>query len=212
MDSKDDKTPANPPIILPFPVENHQTCLSIKTDETDVGNFYREYYPMVYTRCLVMFGNEEDARDAAQDVFEKIQELKSEGKLNINFPKTYLSRMATNMGINKKKRARRELNEIYNIATGGGLVWFKEKGEQGREKCEMGVTDNGYEQAEAKIIVKAILDEQDETTRKIYFYKYHDDMTLEQIGEVVGLGKSAVHNRIKKLEEQVKRELGEAEK
>jgi DNA-directed RNA polymerase specialized sigma subunit len=98
------------------------------------------------------------------------------------------------------------------MATNGGLNWFKEKGEQGREKWEIGIKDNGYEQVEAKIIVKAILDEQDETTRKIYFYKYHDDMTLKQIGEVVGLGKSAVQKRIKKLEEQIRVKMGEADK
>jgi RNA polymerase sigma-70 factor (ECF subfamily) len=212
MNFKDDNSP-KPSIILPFPVENQQTCLSIKTDETDIGSFYREYYSMVDTRCLVILGNEEDAKDAAHDVFEKIQELKkTKGQLDIPYPKTYLSTAAKNMGINKKKRARRELNEICNMATNGGLNWFKEKGEQGRDKWEITVTDNGYKQAEAEILVNAILNEQDETTCKIYFYKYHDDMTLEQIGEVVGLGKSAVQKRIKKLEEQVRVKMGKVGK
>ena len=113
------------------------------------------------------------------------------------------------MGINKKKRARRELIEVYNMAADGSLKWFIDRGgEEGKEKWEAGIVGNGYEQVEAEIIVKAILDEQDETNRKIYFYKYHDDMNLEQIGEVVGLGKSAVQKRIKKLEEQVKAALG----
>jgi hypothetical protein len=35
--------------ILPFPVENHQACLSIKPDDADIGVLYREYYSMVYT-------------------------------------------------------------------------------------------------------------------------------------------------------------------
>jgi len=116
------------------------------------------------------------------------------------------------MGINKKKRARNEINKIYDMATNESIDWFIEKGEEGKEKWEIGITDNGYDQVEAEIIVKAILDEQDEVTRKIYFYKYHDDMTLEQIGEVVGLKKSAVQTRIKNLEEQVKLKMRGAEK
>ena len=75
---------------------------------------------------------------------------------------------------------------------------------------ERGIIENGYYQDEAETIVKAILDEQDEKNRKIYFYKYRDDMTLEEIGKVVGLGKSAVQKRIKILEKQVKVRLEKA--
>lgn len=167
-----------------------------------------EYYSLVYRRCLAILRSKENAEDAAHDVFEHIQKLKSKGRLNITYPKTYLSTTARNMSLNERKRARRELVEIYDMATNGSLNWFRDKGVQEQEMWEAGIIDNNYEQTEAEIIVKAILDEQDETTRKIYFYKYHDDMTLEQIGEAVGLGKSAVHKRIKKLEGQVKAALG----
>ena len=103
--------------------------------------------------------------------------------------------------------------EVYNIATNGSLDWFKDKeGGQGQKILEAGIIDNGYDQVESEIIVKAILDEQDETTRRIYFYKYHDDMILEQIGEAVGLKKSAVQKRIKNLEEQVRLKMGRAGK
>jgi len=212
MDFKDGTNPPQSPIVLPFPVENRQPRLSIKIDDADIGIFYREYYSMVFNRCFYMLGNREDAQDAAHNVFEKIQELKSKGRLHVPYPKTYLSTAARNMGINKKKRARRELNEIYDMATNGSLNWFRDKGEQGQEVWETGIADNGYDQVEAEIIVRAILDEQDETTCKIYFYRYHDDMTLEQIGEVVGLKKSAVQKRIKNLEEQVRLKMGKADK
>jgi len=208
----DGTNPPQSPQILPFSVENRQPRLSMDIDDVDIGSFYRAFYSLVFRRCLAVLGNEEDAKDAAQDVFAKIQELKSKGQLHIPYPKTYLSTAARNMGINKKKRDRTELNKIYDMATSGSFDWFKEKGEQGQEFWEQAVMDNGYDQVEAEIIVKAILDEQDETTRKIYFYRYHDDMTLEQIGEVVGLGKSAVQQRIKKLEEHVRVKMGRADK
>jgi len=209
MGFKDSNHPENSPQILPFQVEKQPPQLSIHTDDTDIGAFYRQYYSLVYRRCLAMLGNSEDAQDAAHDVFEKIHEQKSKGQLNIPYPKTYLSTAAKNMGLNKKKRARRELNELYDMATNGSINWFIERGNgEGKVKWSAGIVDNGYEQVEAQIIVQAILDEQDEITRKIYFYKYHDDMTLEQIGEAVGLKKSAVQKRLKNLEEQVKVKMG----
>ena len=212
MGIKDGTQSPQSPIILSFPVENQPPRLSIKIDDADIGVFYKEYYDMVLKRCMDLLGNMEDAQDAAHDVFAKIQELKSKGRLHVSYPKTYLSTAARNMVINKKKRARRELIEIYDMATNGSLNWFIEKGEQGQEVWEAGITDNGYDQVEAKIIGKAILNEQDEITRKIYLYKYHDGMTLKLIGEAVGLKKSAVQKRIKNLEKQVRAETGKADK
>jgi RNA polymerase sigma factor (sigma-70 family) len=206
MDIKNTANPVNSPQILPFPVENRRPQLSINTDDAEYQLFYIKYYSLVKNRCMAVLGSREDAEDMAQNVFEKIQELKSEGRLNITYPKTYLSTMAKNMSINDKKRARRELIEIYNMATNGSLDWFRDNGEQ--KTWEAGIIDNGYEQIEAKIIVKSILEEQDETTRKIYFYIYHDGMTLEQTGEIVGLKKSAVHKRIKDFEGQIRAALG----
>jgi len=202
--------PANPPQILDFPVEKQPSRLSINSDDEEIRFLYVNYYSMVYRRCLSVLYNEEDAKDAAHEVFAKIQELKTEGRFRPTFPKTYLSTAAKNMGLNIKKKARRELTRIFDMATDRSLEWFGERGEQGREKWEAGIIDNGYERINAEIIVKIILKEQDETTRRIYFYKYHDNMTLEQIGEAVGLGKSAVQKRVKKLEEQVGAVLGRA--
>jgi RNA polymerase sigma-70 factor (ECF subfamily) len=213
MGLKDDKKSAKPSIILPFPVENPKPRLSIHIDDADVGFLYMEYYPLVYHRCLAILQNEEDAKDAAQDVFEQIQKLNAKGQLKFRFkPKTYLSMAALNMGINRKKRARSELNKIYDIVINEGLNRFKDNEEQDCEIWKADIIDNGYDQEKAETIIKAILAEQDETTRKIYFYKYHDDMTLEQIGELVGLGKSAVQKRIKKFEEQFRAEWVKADK
>jgi RNA polymerase sigma factor (sigma-70 family) len=210
MGFKDNNHPANSPQILPFPPEKQPSQLPIYIGDENNRQFYLKYYSMVESVCMRTLHNKEDAQDLAHDVFAYVLEkFKKEGQSSIPYPTTYLSKAAANMGINKKKRARRELIEVYNMAAGGSLNWFIDKGgDEGKEKWEAGIAEKGYEQAEAQIIVKAILDQQDETTRKIYFYKYHEDMTLEQIGEAVGLKKSAVHERLKALEEQVKVKIG----
>jgi len=215
MDFKGCEKNANSPQILPFPVENQKSKLSINIDDKDDWPYYGEYYSLVYRRCLTVFHNKEDAEDMVHKVFYKLHERKTAGKLDIKNPdpKPYLNRMATNMSINKIKKtknARENLIKIYHMATDEIINRILGKDEQ--EVLEAAFIGIGYKKNEAVIIVKAILNEQDETTRKIYFYYYHDDMTLEQTGEAIGLKKSAVHKRLKKLEKQVKSALEKANK
>jgi RNA polymerase sigma factor (sigma-70 family) len=192
-------------------VENPKPQLSINIDDADIRLLYIKYFSMVYRRSLSILRNKEDAQEMAQNVFNNMQRLKSKGKLDISQqePKKYLNRAARNMSLNEIKRARSELKKIHDMATNGSFIWFKNKREHDQEAQEAGIIDNGYEQAEAEIIVKAILAEQDETTNKIYLLKYFHDKTLEEIGKIVGLKKSAVHKRIKVLERQVRDALEE---
>jgi RNA polymerase sigma-70 factor (ECF subfamily) len=210
MGFKDTTPNANSPQILPFPPKKPQPKLPIYIDDEYNRQFYLKYYPMVKDRCMSILHNKEDAEDLSHDVFAYVLEkFNKEGQSSIPYPKTYLSKAAANMGINKKKRARRELIEVYNMATNGSINWFIDRAdEEGKEKWEAGIVENGYEQVEAEIIIKAILDEQDETNRKIYFYYYHDGMTLEQISEAVGLVPSTVRSRLKALEGQVRLKIG----
>ena len=68
-------------------------------------------------------------------------------------------------------------------------------------------TDENFERVEAELLVKAVLEGEDEKTRDICFMSYRDKMTLEQIGEAVGLKKSAVGKRLKNLEKTVRLKL-----
>ena len=124
MSNKDNANSINSKNILPFPVENQPPKQSIYTDEKDFKLFYDEYFPLVKRRCFSILRNEEDAKDIANDVFEKIHKLKTEGKI-IDYPKTYLSRMAENMSKDKIKedsKERKELIELYDIAISSILL------------------------------------------------------------------------------------------
>jgi RNA polymerase sigma factor (sigma-70 family) len=203
MSNKDSANPINSPQILPFPVENQPSQLSINIDDADNKLFYNEYFPLIKRHCFSVLRNEEDAKDIANDVFEKVHKLKTKGKI-IDYPKTYLSRMAENMSKNKKKKERRELMELYDMAINESYKGFKNIGEKEQKEWETGIIDNGYEQVEAEIIIKSILDEQDKITCKIYFYYYHDSMSYKEIGKILGLSISAVQKRIKNFEKKVK--------
>jgi len=98
MNYKNKKENANSPQIYPFPAEKQPPQLSINIDDADIGEFYRIYYSLVYSRCLAMLHSIEDAQDAAHDVFENIHRQKTKGFFSIPYPKTYLSTAAKKYG------------------------------------------------------------------------------------------------------------------
>jgi len=206
MSNKDNANSINSTNILPFSVENQLPQLSINIDDKDFKLFYDEYFSLVKRRCFSVLRNEEDAKDITNDVFWKVHKLKADGKI-IDYPKTYLSKMAENMSKNKIKKDRRERKEfieLYDMAINESYNGLKNIGKEEQKEWETSIIDNGYEQVEAEIIIKNILDEQDKTTGKIYFYYYHDSMSYKEIGKIIGLSKSAVQKRIKSFEKKVK--------
>lgn len=181
---------------------------------------YKEYFPLVFRRCFEILKNNEDAENAANTVFEKLYKKDDV----ITYPKSYLYRVATNIGLKQIKKRRREIAFMYAEATNVSISRLKEKGEReikqllsenklgNNEGKNTYLEDKGYEQIEAEIIVDAVLKEADETTRVIYVLFYRDDMTYKAIGEIVGLSISAVEKRIKKLKRNIKQKIYEDRK
>jgi len=175
---------------------------------------YKEYFPLVFRRCLELLRNNEDAENAANTVFEKLFSKQDE----IYYPSSYLYRMSTNMGLKQIKKRKMEAAFIYTEATNTSINRLKEKGEGEirqllRNEKLMNINkyfeDKSYEQIEAEMIVEAVLKEEDEITRVIYVLLYHDDMTYKDIGKIVGLSISTVEKRIRKLEKNIKQKIYE---
>jgi len=176
---------------------------------------YKEYFPMVYRRCRQLLKNHEEAENAANDVFEKL--LSVDG--TIDFPKSYLYTMATNRGLNRLKKRKRGAQLLYIEATkvsinhvrekGAGEIWehlYTNAKKQANDP-ENKYNERSFEQIDVKLSVEAVLKEEDEKTRLICFMHYYDDMTLEEIGEAVGLSKSAVHKRLMNINNQFRLKL-----
>jgi RNA polymerase sigma factor (sigma-70 family) len=56
--------------------------------------------------------------------------------------------------------------------------------------------------------VEAVLKEAEKKDRDIFYYYYRDEMTLKEIGEIVGLSTAAVYKRHVKLENKIRLKLG----
>jgi len=141
----------------------------------DVAALYRKYGPMVFRRCRKMLRNEDEAKDAVQDVFLNL--IKTAGVNSVPYPSSYLYTSATNVCLNRIRDKKWQVGDFYDMEDFPG-------------------NDDGYEQINAKLLIQAILQDESEDTRAICYMRYFDKMTLEEIGENMGISKSTVEKRL----------------
>jgi len=144
----------------------------------DIAAWYEKYGPMVIRRCRMVLGDEEEALDAVQDVFLNL--IRAEAKLKDLFPSSLLYTMATNACLNRLRKKKREVLSGFSYTHQEYLAWV----------------DGGFEQVEAEVLLEAILKDESEENRAVYFMYHADGMTLKEIGEVVGLSVSGVRKRL----------------
>ncbi|MDR0487254.1 MAG: RNA polymerase sigma factor [Treponema sp.] len=145
-------------------------------ENIDIEACYEKYAPMIFRRCLGILGNEDDALDAAQDVFVKL--LHNRKRLHGQFLSSLLYTIATNTCLNRlRQRKHQSLTQVT-------------------ETMFPAEHDPEYEKVEVMMIMDAILRNESESTRAICFMYHRDNMTLREIGELTGLSVSGVRKRL----------------
>ena len=135
---------------------------------------------MVIRRCRQLLRDEQEALDAAQDVFVRLLEGKE--RLRADYPSSLLYRMATNLCLNRRRDRLRH-------------------GETPDDELLDRIADQ--DDIEARVHAGALLDRlfgrQRESTRTLAVLHYVDGMTLEEVAREVGLSVSGVRKRLRSL-------------
>ncbi|MCL2479972.1 MAG: sigma-70 family RNA polymerase sigma factor [Treponema sp.] len=143
----------------------------------DIEACYTRYAPMIFRRCMGILRNEDEALDAAQDVFVKL--LTHQNTLHGQFLSSLLYIMATNTCLNLLRQRKRQ-----------GSV------NQDPEPLFPAIQDREYEKIEARILMDALMEQESESTRAICFLYHGDGMSLKEIGKLMGLSVSGVRKRL----------------
>jgi RNA polymerase sigma-70 factor (ECF subfamily) len=124
--------------------------------------------------------------DAVHDVFVNL--LKAQPRLHGQFPSSLLYTMATNICLNRLRKRKRETpRDIFT-----------------EEEPLLFSVDEGFDQVEAELILEAILKDESEMNRAIYFMYHADGMTLKEIGEASGLSISGVRKRLEAFKKRAR--------
>jgi len=158
----------------------------------DIEECYKKYAPMVFRRCFSILKNDDEARDAAQDVFVSL--LRHQKRLHNQFLSSLLYTVATNICLNRLRQRKRQVSD----------------GEDPQELFPA-VPDTQFDRIEKNMIIEAILRDESESTRAICFMYHSDGMTLREIGEAIGLSISGVRKRLIAFNTRAKIKLVEGE-
>jgi RNA polymerase sigma-70 factor, ECF subfamily len=156
--------------------------MTVQTLELD--QIYRQYGAMVRRRCLSILKREDDAEDAAQEVFLRV--LRSMGAFRgQSSPATWLYRIATNICLNRIRDA-------------------KNRERLNKSAFEEPEPTRPFEAWPRDLVVR-ILADFDEVTRETVLYAEVEEMTHQEIAGIMGCSVSLVRKRIGKFKEKAQR-------
>ncbi len=155
----------------------------------------------VYLLCLRMLRNSEDADIATQDSFLKAyQVLRKSGAPRIQSPEKWITRIAINTCLDRLRSRR--------------WLFWKQRVEPADERAVLQLTPtslpNPEEAARARDLarrISAALGRLTPRQRSVFVLRHDEDLSLEEIGEVLGLDlgtvKSHVARALKKLRDEL---------
>jgi len=154
----------------------------------DVAALSGRYGPMVLRRCRQLLRDEDEARDATQDVFVRVIERRRE--LDARYPSSLLYRIATNVCLNRiRDRGRRP------------AIWATTDDERIYEiACSEAVSGG----SDARMLLDWLFNRHPESSRTMAVLHYVDGLSLEQVADEVGLSVSGVRKRLRKLRDTVR--------
>ena len=141
--------------------------------ELDIDHLYRTYRPLVLRRARAILGDEDNAKDAMQEVF--VRALRSADRFRGEAsPATWLYRMTTNLCLNMVRDRRRADRLVEHWA-----------GEQ--------QLDHHYEE---KLAASRVLRALPGELREIAVYYFLDQMNQDEIAQIMNVSRRTVGNRI----------------
>jgi RNA polymerase sigma-70 factor (ECF subfamily) len=145
---------------------------------------FERYGAMVHRRCRDILGRDEAALDATQDVFLRVLE---KGHLfrGESAPSTWL----------------------YAMATLQSLQRLRDRTSHRAKACSPGDPGRARRAGEDRLSLLACLERQPEDVRLIVYLRYVDEMTMEEVAEVVGYSRKTVAQRVEAFLASARREL-----
>lgn len=172
----------------------------IKGDQNAFGEIIELYKDKVYQLCYRMLGNSHEAEDIAQEAFIRAFINIDRYNLDRKFS-TWLYRIATNLCIDRIRKKKPDYYLDAEVSGTDGLTLYSQVAAEGilpeDEVANMELQD---------IIQKEIL-KLPEKYRSVILLKYIEELSLNEICEILDLPLGTVKTRIHRGREALKKQL-----
>lgn len=162
------------------------------------GEIVKRWERKIFALCFGMLGREDDARDAAQEAFiaafRNIKNFRGDAKVS-----SWLHRIAVNQCLTTKRRTKSRSEDYLNAET--------------EEESRIFVAPanlsplRATEQNERMVLVRQAVTSLPEELREVVVMKEFEEMTFQEISEVLELPLSTVKSRLYTALKQLRRKL-----
>lgn len=158
------------------------------------------YKDKIFQLAYRMVGNRQDAEDIAQETFLRVYANLNSYDENYKFS-TWIYRIATNLCIDRGRKKRPDFYLDAEVETGDGLDWYSRLSSQDKTPEDKVVTQ------ELQETVQDALSQLQPKYRSIMILRYIEDLSLQEISEIVKLPVTTIKTRIHRGREALRSKL-----
>ncbi|PLS10383.1 RNA polymerase sigma factor SigW [Neobacillus cucumis] len=172
----------------------------IKGDQDAFGEIVEIYKNSVYQLCYRMLGNRHEAEDIAQEAFLRAYVNIKSFNQDLKFS-TWLFRIATNLCIDRIRKKKPDYYLDAEVAGTEGLTMYSQI------SSDTPLPENEVESLELQETVQKEISKLPEKYRSPIVLKYMEDMSLNEISEILELPLGTVKTRIHRGREALRQQL-----
>ncbi|MBO0994170.1 RNA polymerase sigma factor SigW [Bacillus sp. SD088] len=172
----------------------------LKGDREAFGEIVELFKDKVFQLCYRMLGNRHEAEDIAQEAFVRayvnIHSFDQKRKFS-----TWLYRIATNLCIDRIRKKKPDYFLDAEVAGTEGLTMYSQIAAEGKSP------DSEVETLELQELVQREIMELPDKYRVVVILRYIDELSLNEISEVLEMPLGTVKTRIHRAREALRKQL-----
>ncbi|AGT30592.1 RNA polymerase sigma factor SigW [Geobacillus genomosp. 3] len=172
-----------------------------KGDQNAYADLVDLYKDKIYRLCYRMLGNRHEAEDAAQEAFIRAYIHIDKYNPDMKFS-TWLYRIATNLTIDKLRKRKPDVYLDEELNGTDGLTM------QAQLPSREMSPEEAVESLELQETVQRAIEQLPEKYRSVLVLKYIEDLSLQEISEILELPVGTVKTRLHRGREALRRQLG----
>jgi RNA polymerase sigma-70 factor (ECF subfamily) len=172
----------------------------LKGDKNAFGDIIELYKDKVFQICYRMLGNRHEAEDVAQEAF--IRAYVNIHRYNMEYKfSTWLYRIATNLCIDRIRKRKPDYYLDAEVPGTDGLNMYSQIPSEGK------LPEEDVESMELQAMIQREISKLPEKYRAVIVLKYIEELSLNEISEILELPLGTVKTRIHRGREALRKQL-----
>ncbi|MEN8697830.1 RNA polymerase sigma factor SigW [Bacillus infantis] len=172
----------------------------LKGDQNAFGEIVEIYKDKVFQLCFRMLGNRHEAEDIAQEAFLRAYINIQSFNIDLKFS-TWLYRIATNLCIDRIRKKKPDYFLDAEVAGTDGLTMYSQIAADTR------LPEEDVESLELQETIQNEISKLPEKYRSVIVLKYIEELSLNEISEIMDLPLGTVKTRIHRGREALRKQL-----